>query len=110
MLDLVEGGQHFRCTIDLTTGQATLSADGRRRLRADGQDVRSTVRASTTWHSPMSTTNCCCGSTATWSSSKAAPRTMSTKFSATVADILPQTSDDDPGDLAPAGIGARMRS
>ena len=28
MLDLVEGGQHFRCTIDLKTGEATLSAVG----------------------------------------------------------------------------------
>lgn len=28
LFDLVEGGQHFRCTIDLATGEATLGIDG----------------------------------------------------------------------------------
>jgi len=33
LLDLVEGGRHFTCSIDLTSGEAALSAEGARDFR-----------------------------------------------------------------------------
>ena len=38
LLDLVEGGRHFTCAIDLTSGKATLSARVLR-LRAESKDL-----------------------------------------------------------------------
>ena len=71
LLDLVEGGVHYTCRIDVATGEAVLSIDGGRQPSPDedGVDVqashrRSTVcagRVRTTCGSPTATTNCCCG-------------------------------------------------
>ena len=54
----------------------------------------------------MSTINCCCGSTATWSNFEGGTAYDADEVFGDRSRILPQTSDDDPGDLAPAGIGA----
>ena len=84
-----------RCTIDLKTGEATLSAAG---IADYAPTAKTSVagQANIASRSPMSTTNCCCGSTATWSSSKAARRTTSDQVFGDRSRILPQTSDDDP--------------
>ena len=39
LLDLVEGGKHFACTIDLKTRRGEIVGRGSGRLRAEGQDL-----------------------------------------------------------------------
>jgi signal peptidase I len=106
LLDLVEGGKHFRATIDLTTGQATLSAE-------NATDYRPTAKTSIdgpgTYQVSFANVD---DQLLLWVDGDLVEFAGGTAYDAAQVfgnrrDILPQTSADDAGDLAPAGIGAR---
>lgn len=106
LLELVEGGKRFRSTIDLTTGQATLSADG-------AADFKPT--APTPLNGPgkyrVSFANVD-DQLLLWIDGDLVTFAGGTAYDADQVfgarrDILPHTGDGDPGDLAPARIGAR---
>jgi signal peptidase I len=105
-LDLVEGGQHFRCTIDLKTGQATLAAVG----FADYKPTAETsVRGPGEYRLTFANVD---DQLLLWIDGDLVEFEGGTAYDAEQVfgdrgRIIPQTSEDDPGDLAPAGIGAR---
>jgi signal peptidase I len=106
MLDLVEGGQHFRCTIDLKTGQATLSAVG----IADYNPTAATpVRGPGEYSLRFANVD---DQLLLWVDGDLVEFEGGTAYDVGQmftdrSRIVPQTSGEDPGDLAPAGIGAR---
>ena len=106
LLDLVEGGQHFRSTIDLKTGRATLAAVG-------VADFAPT--AETPLHGPGEYRVAFANvddQLLLWVDGDLIPFEGGTAYDAEQVfggrrSIQPQTSEDDLGDLAPAGIGGR---
>ena len=63
LLDLVKGGKHFTCTIDVATGKAKMSIEG---LADFAPTAETPISKPGRYHrraSPMSTTKCCSGST-----------------------------------------------
>jgi signal peptidase I len=106
LLDLVEGGKHFRCTINLTNGQATLAAEG-------AQDY--SPRAMTPITAPGKfrvTFANVDDQLLLWVDDGLISFEGGTAYDVQKVfgdrrRIRPQTSSDDPGDLAPAGIGGR---
>jgi signal peptidase I len=106
MLDLVEGGQHFRSTIDLKTGQATLSAVG----NADFKPAAATsVRGPGEYSLRFANVD---DQLLLWVDGDLVEFEGGTSYDVGQiftdrSRIVPQTSGEDPGDLAPAGIGAR---
>ncbi len=106
LLDLVEGGRHFTCTIDLTTGEATLSAEGgpnyapKARTSLDGPGSYRVAFANFDDQLLL------------WIDGELIAFDGGTAYDVDKifgdrSEILPQTSGEDAGDLAPAGIGAR---
>jgi signal peptidase I len=105
LLDLVEGGRHFGCTIDLQSGEARLSA-------ADMVDF---AKAKTPLTGPgkyrVSFANVD-DQLLLWIDGKFISFEGGTAYDANKvfgdrSKIRPQTSEKDLGDLAPAGVGAR---
>ncbi|MEX0641519.1 MAG: signal peptidase I [Pirellulales bacterium] len=117
VLDLVEGGKHFTCTIDLATGQAKLSADGaadyaptaKTILNAPGKyrvglanfDDQLTLFVK---ERSMLLPEFRAGDAVAFEGGTAYDADL---VFGERRRILPQTSADNPGDLAPAGVGAR---
>ena len=108
LLDLVEAGKHFTATIDLATGQAVLGVDGVAGFAPAGRDCRST----STGHYRVAFANFddqlrlwVDGTLVDFDDEHRVQQRKSVCGSREA--IIPQTSDDDPGDLAPVGIGAR---
>jgi signal peptidase I len=106
LLDLVEGGRHFRCAIDLKSGKATLSAEG----DADFAPVGETqIKSAGEYQVAFANAD---DQLLLWvdgdliSFEDGAAYDVGQVFGDR-RDILPQTSSEDPGDLAPAGVGAR---
>jgi signal peptidase I len=106
LLDLVEGGKHFRATIDLSTGCATLSAE-------NAADFRPTAKTSIdgpgTYRVAFANVD---DQLLLWVDGDLVAFEGETTYDAEQVfgsrrDILPQTSSGDEGDLAPAGIGVR---
>ncbi len=117
VLDLVEGGQHFTCTIDLVTGQAKLGAGG----LADYAPTAKTV-----FNAPgkyrvglanfddqlmlfvkersMLMPDFRAGDAVSFEGGTAYDADL---VFGNRNQIAPETSEEDPGDLAPAGVGAR---
>jgi signal peptidase I len=106
ILDLVEAGNHFSATIDLTTGRATLSAEG---------DTSYAPAADTSVSKPGNYKLAFANfddQLRLWVNGKLIEFDADTDYDAMKVfgsreEIIPRTSDSDPGDLAPAGIGAR---
>jgi signal peptidase I len=106
LLDLVEGGKQFRATIDLASGQATLSAE-------NAADFAPTAKTSLdgpgSYRVALANVD---DQLLLWVDGDLVEFAGGTAYNASDIfgnrrDILPQTSADDPGDLAPAGVGAR---
>jgi signal peptidase I len=106
LLDLVEGGKHFTCTIDLADGKATLHIDG-------VDDFAPTAKTALTkpgdYHLLFANVD---DQLLLWVDGSLAAFDNSTDFDADQvfgdrSRIVPQTTAVDPGDLAPVGIGAR---
>jgi signal peptidase I len=106
LLDLVEGGQHFGCTIDLTNGKAALSADGIAGFAPVGETQ---MKGAGEYHVAFANVD---DELRLWVdgdlvSFEGGSAYDVEKVFGSRRKILPKTSDQDPGDLAPAGIGAR---
>lgn len=106
LLDLVEGGRHFTCTIDLATGEAALSAEG-----ADdyAPKAKTSLSAAGDYHVAFANFD---DQLLLWIDGDLIEFDGGTAYDADQVfgdrrEILPVSSAEDPGDLAPAGIGAR---
>ena len=109
LLDLVEGGTHYVCRIDVTTGNAHLSIrdfEGKPLLFEDGSEVRT---AATSWTGSGSHNvrfSNCDNQLILWIDDRViefdGPATYQSP-----ADVVPKWSPTDPGDLAPVGIGGK---
>ncbi len=106
LLDLIEGGQHFTCHIDLSNGDARLSA---------GDDTAFAPKAKTSIVGPgkyrVAFSNFD-DQLLLWVDGRVVPFESDTAYNVDKLfgkreNIIPKTSDKDLGDLAPAGIGAR---
>lgn len=106
LLELVEGGRHFRATIDLSTGQATLSADGAAEFAPSAQTA---ISSPGKYQIAFANVD---DQLLMWIDGDLVSFDDTTAYDAEQVfgarrNILPQTSDDEPGDLAPARIGSR---
>jgi signal peptidase I len=106
LLDLVEGGRHFRCAIDLKSGQARLSAEGDSDFAAVGETQ---MKGAGEYHVAFANVD---DQLLLWVDGDLISFDRGTAYDVEQVfgnrrDILPQTSSEDPGDLAPAGVGAR---
>lgn len=106
LLDLVEGGQHFRCTINLENGAATLSAVG---VADYAPTAKTTIQGTGEYRVTFANVD---DQLLLWVDGELVEFEGGTSYDVgqLFGDrnrIRPQTSDDDPGDLAPAGVGAR---
>jgi signal peptidase I len=105
LLDLVKGGQHFTCSIDLKTGEAKLSAPN----AADLAQAKTAVVGAGKHHVAFGNVD---EQLLLWVDGKSIDFGGKATYDAKAIfgsrdSVLPKTSDQDPGDLAPAGIGAR---
>jgi signal peptidase I len=106
LIDLVEGGKHFTCTIELATGKAKLGIDGATDV---GPTASTGVSKPGRYHLALANFD---DELTLWVDGKVVKFDGSTEFDAGQLfggreHILPKTSAADPGDLAPAGIGAK---
>ena len=108
LLDLVEGGQHFTCTIDLDNRRGDALGGGHRPTYAP--TAKTSIDGPGEYRVAFANVD---DQLLLWVDGDLVAFEGGTAYdvdarsSAIAADIMPQTSDDDPGDLAPAGIGAR---
>jgi signal peptidase I len=105
-LDLVEGGRHFTCSIDLASGEARLSAEG----MAGFEPKAKTPLVGPGKHR-VAFANFD-DQLLLWVDGDLVSFEGSTAYDVNEVfgdrrEIMPQSSDEDAGDLAPAGIGAR---
>jgi signal peptidase I len=106
IVDLVEAGKHFSATIDLASGRAVLGIDGVAGFAPTGQ---TTIKKSGSYRVALANFD---DQLRLWVDGALVDFEGSTEFDANAVfgsrdAIIPQTSDSDPGDLAPVGIGAR---
>ena len=113
LLDLVEGGAHFECRIDVASGQAALSireADGQARPFVDVSGQATT--------NPKATTNLqgpgkyrvrfanCDDELTLWINEKVVRFDVPATYRSP-PDVMPQWSPTDAGDMAPLAIGGK---
>lgn len=106
ILDLVKGGKHFDCTIDLKSGEAKLSVAG---LAEYGPKAQTTVKGTGKYHVAFANVD---DQLLLWVDGKLVQFEGGTAYDAAKIyddrrSIRPRTSDTDLGDFAPAGIGAK---
>jgi signal peptidase I len=113
LLDLVEGGRHHTCRIDVATGVARLEIDQGNVpfVDDDGQETRipegqTELRGKGRYH--LRWTNCD-DEVLLWVNGRVVAFNGPTTY-AQRPDCRPRASSADPGDLAPAGIGTRGAS
>lgn len=104
--DLVEAGRHFSCRVDLATGKATLEAEGQDNFSPTAKTSLSKVGRHQVRFANVD------DQLLFWVDGKLVAFDSDTQYDATMAssnrqDMVPRTSADDLGDLAPAGIGAQ---
>jgi signal peptidase I len=106
LLDLVEGGQHFRATIDLKTGVAELEAVG---VADFAPKAQTPIKSRGNYRIAFANVD---DQLLLWVDGDPVSFDGGTAYDASKvfgerSNIRPQTSSEDLGDLAPAGIGAR---
>jgi signal peptidase I len=106
LLDLVEGGQHFTCTIDLKTGDAKLSAGN---VDSFQPTAKTPLNAPGEYRVAFANVD---DQLLLWVDGDLITFDGDTVYDTAKVfgdrrNIRPETSDEDPGDFAPAGIGAR---
>ena len=108
VLDLVKGGKHFTCTIDVATGKAKMSVEG----AADfGPTAATPISKPGRYHVALANVD---DQMLLWVDGNVVKFDASTEFDAGELfggreKIIPKTGAADPGDLAPAGIGSQRR-
>jgi signal peptidase I len=105
LLDLVRGGKHFTCAINLKSGEAKLSAAD----LADYSKASTAFKAPGKHHVGFANFD---DRLLLWVDGSLVKFDSPTEYDVAKiygqrSDILPKTSDTDLGDLAPVGIGAR---
>jgi signal peptidase I len=106
VLELIEGGRKFRCTIDLATGVATLSAAGDENFSPTAQTA---INKPGDYHIAFANFD---DQLRLWVDGNLVSFELDTAYDVKKVfgdrrELRPQTSDDDPGDLAPVRIAAR---
>ena len=106
LLDLVEGGKHFTCTVDLKTGEAKLSAAN---VADYAPKAKTALEGAGKHRVAFSNFD---DQLLLWVDGKLVTFDGSTAYDAAKvfgerSSIRPETSENDLGDFAPAGIGAR---
>jgi hypothetical protein len=106
LLDLVEGGRHFTCTIDLKNGEATLSAEGASDF---APKAKTPIVGSGNYHIAFANFD---DRLLLWVDDDLISFDAETAYDVNQVfgdrrDILPRSSAEDAGDLAPAGVGAK---
>lgn len=109
VLDLVEAGQHFECRIDLTTGQAALSVVGDPQLTAT---LQTSINSAGSYELLFANVDdrlllWVDGDLVSPAESAEGLAYDAEKLFASRENIYPRTSDEDPADIAPVGLGAR---
>jgi signal peptidase I len=104
ILDLVEAGRHFSCRIDLSNGNVTLAVEG----QADFAPQASTQLNRTGNHKLLFAN--VDDQLLLWIDRKLVQFDAGSQYDADTVfgnrrEMRPQTSANDPGDLAPAGVG-----
>ncbi len=108
-LDLVEAGEHFTCRIDLETGEATVGVKGSDKFSAT---AKTSVSSPGNYEILLANVD---DQLLLWIDGELIPLSKDSAGLHYDADevfggrknAIPQTSEDDPGDLAPVGIGAQ---
>jgi signal peptidase I len=105
LVDLVEAGEHFTATIDVATGRATLSCKG---LSDFAPTAETPVKGPGKYRVAFANFD---DQLFLWVDGKLVDFENDTHYDADALfgdreSIIPRTSADDPGDLAPVGIGA----
>jgi signal peptidase I len=106
LLDLVEGGRHFGCTIDLAKGEAALSAEG---MRDYSPKAKTAIGGPGRHRVAFANVD---DQLLLWVDGKLTSFEGGTGYDVDQvfggrSEIVPRSSEEDPGDLAPAGVGAR---
>ena len=101
LLDLVKGGRHFGCQIDVATGQAELSIEGLPAGNAHGRNGRCAGPARTRLRFANADRQL-----VLWVDDRLVEFDQPTTYDDLDND-RPQSDEHDPGDLAPVGIGSR---
>ncbi len=111
LLDILEGGIHHRCRIDIATGRAKLDLDdGKRNFRdASGRESReatgqTVIRGRGNYVLRFANVD---DQLFLWVNQKLVSFAEPTSFDSP-PDLTPQWSEQDPGDLMPLRIGARQ--
>lgn len=109
--DIVEGGIHHRCRIDVSTGQATLSIDdGQIPFRDSAGQVspsttgKTSLQGSGTYHLRFANVD---DQLYLWVNGKAVAFDGPSTFDSP-PDLKPQWSEQEPGDAVPLRIGSRQ--
>jgi signal peptidase I len=114
-LDLVEGGIHFRCMIDVSSGEATLSIDNASISdepmsfvddsgeKADTVVAQTEVRGKGKYHLRFANAD---DELTLWVNEQVVQFNHPARFNSP-AERSPKWSIDDPGDAEPVGIGSR---
>ncbi len=110
LLLLVKGGVHYTCRIDVASGRAVLSIDGGRGAFVGSDGLHVTSPAGLTKLQGRGTyriryTNVD-AEIRLWVNEQRVAFDGATTY-VPYPDLRPVTSDDDPGDLAPVGVGTR---
>ena len=106
ILDLVKGGQHFTATFDLATGRVTL---GNEKLPEFTPSAETPLSKPGSYRLALANFD---DQLLLWVNGKLVKFDASTRYDVDAIygnreSIIPRTSSDDRGDLAPVGIGAR---
>ncbi len=100
LFDLVKGGRHFGCQIDVATGKATLSIDGVARF---APTATTALRGPGTYNIAFANAD---RELTLWIDGKVVAFDAPTVYE-DLGNDRPLSTPDDPGDLAPVGIGSR---
>jgi hypothetical protein len=106
LLDLVEGGRHFKCRIDLKTGEATLTAENDESFK---RTAKTSISSPGNYRVAFANFD---DQLLLWVDGDLVSFEGGSAYDAEKVfgerrGIRPETSDEDPGDFAPVGIGAR---
>jgi signal peptidase I len=102
LFDLVEGGQHFRCTIDLSSGEAALGIDG---VGEFAPKAQTSVRGPGQYKICFANVD---DQLLLWVDGKVADFDQPTSYDQfDLGNGAPMSTPQDLGDLAPVGVGGK---
>lgn len=102
-LDLVKGGRHFGCTIDCQSGEAKLSIDG---LSDYHPTAKTSLHSPGSYHLAFANID---EQLTLWIGGEVVEFDTPTTYAA-LGNEVPRSTESDPLDLAPAGIGSQGAS